>query len=72
MTKSVNKLDNRLYAQASKDNIKEIFKIKDVFPKLFHDKVLEIHDVMNKLSQKGKPKFSMTTKGLFRKQIINL
>jgi len=43
---------NKSYAQASRNNIKEIFKIKDTFSKLFLNKVLEIHNVMNKLSQK--------------------
>ena len=53
-----------------KGNIKEIFKIRDAFSKLFLDKVSEIHNVINKLLQKSKPKLSMTTEDLFRKQII--
>lgn len=64
MTDSVNKSNNKLYAQALKSDI------KDAFSKLSLDKVSEIHDIINKLSQKGKLKFSMTTKGLYRKQII--
>jgi len=70
ITDSVKKSNNKLYAQALKGNIKDIFKIKDAFSKLSLDKVSEIHDIMNKLSQKGKLKFSMTTKNLYRKQII--
>jgi len=70
MTDSVNKSNNKLYAQALKSDIKDIFKIKDAFSKLSLDKVSEIHDIINKLSQKGKLKFSMTTKDLYRKQII--
>jgi len=70
MTDSVNKSNNKLYAQALKSDIKDIFKIKDAFSKLSLDKVSEIYDIINKLSQKGKLKFSMTTKGLYRKQII--
>jgi len=67
ITDSVNKSSNKSYAQALKDNIKEIFKIKDAFFKLSLDKVLEIHGVMNKSSQKDKLKFNMTTKGLCKK-----
>jgi len=52
-----------------KGNIKEIFKIKDAFSKLSFDKVLEIHNIMNKLLQ-DKPKLSMITRDSSRKQII--
>ena len=61
---------NKSYAQALRNNIKEIFKIKNIFSKLFLNKVLEIYNVMNKLSQKSKAKLNITTKGSFRKQII--
>ena len=61
---------NKSYAQASRNNIKEIFKIKNIFSKLFLNKVLEIYNVMNKLSQKSKVKINITTKDSFRKQII--
>jgi len=61
---------NKSYVQALRNNIKEIFKIKNTFSKLFLNKVLEIHNVINKLSQKSKAKLNMTTKGSFRKQII--
>ena len=54
----------------SKSNIKKIFKIKNVFPKLCLNKVSKIHNVMSKSSQKGKPKINIMTKGFFRKQII--
>ena len=63
-------LVNKSYTQASRNNIKEIFKIKDIFSKLFLNKVLEIHNVINKLSQKSKAKLNITTKGSSRKQII--
>ena len=53
-----------------KGNIKEIFKIRDAFPKLSLNKFLEIHNVINELLQKSKPKLSITTEDLFRKQII--
>ena len=45
-------------------------KIKEAFLNLSINKILEIHKVMNKLSQKEKPKIDMTTKRLLRKQII--
>jgi len=34
------------------------------------DKISEIHNVINKSNQKGKPRLNMTMKGLSRKQII--
>ena len=63
---------NRSYAQASKSNINEIIKIKDTFPKLPPNKVLDIHNmiIMSNSNNKGKPKLNMTTKGPSRKQII--
>ena len=36
--------------------VKDIVKIKDIFPKLSADKVLEIHKVINNSSQKSKPR----------------
>lgn len=62
----------KLYSQASKGDISEIIKIKEVFPKLFSNKVLKVHKVINKLDIKDKPKFNMTTKGLSHKSIIIL
>jgi len=35
------KSNNKLYTQASKDNISKIIKIKEAFPKLFSNKVSE-------------------------------
>jgi len=61
---------NQSYTQASKSNINEIIKIKDAFPKLSPNRILEIHNVMNSLNQKEKPKLNMTTKSLSKKQII--
>ena len=58
------------YAQASKSNINEIIRISKVFLKLLANKVLEIHKVLNNMSQNKKPKLNITMKGLFRKQVI--
>jgi len=58
------------YAQTFRSNINNIIKIKNTFPKLSPNKVSEIHNIMNKLSQKSKPKLKMTTKSLSRKQVI--
>ena len=52
------------YAQAFKDNISKIIKIREAFPKLSSNKVLKVHRVINKLDIKDKPKFNMTTKSL--------
>ena len=43
---------NKSYAQASKSNINEIIKIKNAFPKLFSNKILEIHNIINSSNQK--------------------
>jgi len=58
------------YAQASSRNINDKIKIKDSFLKLFTNKVSEIHNVINKMGQKYKPKLIITTKKPSRKQII--
>lgn len=58
---------SKSYAQILKENISEIIKIKDAFPKLSSNKILEIHKVID---NKGKPKLNMITKSLLCKQII--
>ena len=58
------------YAQASKSNVNDIIKIKNAFLKFFSNKVSEIHEVMNKSSQKSRPKLNITTKEPLRKQVI--
>jgi len=52
-----------------KDNIKDLFKIKDIFSKLFPENFLEIHNII-KSTQKNKPKMNMMIKKLSRKQIV--
>jgi len=61
---STSNFNNWLYVQTFKDNIKEIIKIKNTFSKLFSNKIMEIHNIMNNTNQKDKLKFSMTTKML--------
>jgi len=60
------------YVQASKRNINDIIKIKKAFLKLSFNKVLEVHNIINKAGNKDKPKFNMITKSLSYKQIIIL
>ena len=60
------------YARAFKENTNKIIKIKKAFLKLSSNKVLEVHDVINKMGNKNKPKFNLTTKGSSCKQIIIL
>ena len=57
------------YTQVSKENIKNIVKIKENFPKLSAQKVEKIHKVLNN-TRKDKPRINITTKGLSRKQVI--
>ena len=69
---SYTKSNNHLYAQASKGNIKDIIKIKNTFLKLSFNKIIKIHNITNRKGVKGKLKINMTTKGLYKKQIIIL
>ena len=62
-------LNSHLYAQPSKNNINNIVKIKENFPKLSNKKVKEVYKIINN-SKKEKPKLNMMTKGLLRKQVI--
>ena len=57
------------YAQTPKINIKDIVHIKDMFPTLTLKKIVEVNNIINKLSM-VKPKIKMTTKRPSRKQII--
>ena len=67
---SASKSNEWLYVQISKDNIKEIVKIEENFPKLSSHKVMKIYKVINNMNQKDKSKINMMTKSLSRKQII--
>lgn len=58
------------YVQASSNNINDIIKIKESFPKLSANKVSKIYKVINKTESKRKSKLNMTTKEPSRKQII--
>lgn len=58
-----------LYAQVSKNNIKDIVKIKKIFFNLSAKKIKDIHKVLND-NKKEKPKINMITKGSLEKQII--
>jgi len=64
------KSNKQLYIQVFKGNIKEIIKIKNAFPKLSSEKIIEIHNITNNIKPKSKPKFNMTTKYFSKKQII--
>ena len=64
----LNKQSNKsLYTQASKYNVQNFLKIKNVFPKLSLNKISEIYNVMSNLNKKDKLKFNITTKDLSRK-----
>jgi len=56
--------DNKTYAQASKNNIDDIIKIKDAFPKLLIKKIIEIHNMMNNKEKKIKLRINIITKML--------
>ena len=59
--------NNKTYVQASKNNIDNIIKIKDVFPKLLAKKIIKIHNLVNNKKKKIKLRINMTTKDFSRK-----
>lgn len=72
---STNTTNNKkLYAQALKinlsSNIEDVFHIKEAFPTLSANKVVEIIKITNNNISNKKPKINMTTKELLRKQIM--
>ena len=50
--------------------MENIIYIKDIFPKLSTNKVIEINNIINNKIGQAKPEINMTTKSLSRKQII--
>ena len=59
--------NNKTYVQASKNNIDNIIKIKDAFPKLLAKKIIKIHNLVNNKKKKIKLRINMTTKDFSRK-----
>jgi len=68
---SISVQSTQSYAQASKNNIKDIVKIKENFPNLLIKKIEEVYKVLNNI-EKENPILNMITKGFSRKQIIIL
>ena len=64
------KLDSKSFAQATKDNVADILKVKEAFPKLVPSKIIKIHNIAQGTNHKVYPKLNMTTKGPSRKQVI--
>ena len=64
----------KVYDQASKTNplfkIEDILRVKEAFPSLSADEVGKILKVKNSSEDKMKLKLNMTTRGLFRKEVI--
>ena len=58
------------FTQDTKNSVKDILKIKEAFPKLSLNKIIEIHRVANNKLTLNKRKVIMTTKGPSRKQVI--
>ena len=64
------KLKILLFTQATKCDIENILKIKDVSSRLSSNKIIKIHNIVNNDEMKSKLKLNVTTKGPSRKQII--
>ena len=47
----------------SKNIVKEMLKIKKMFPNLFNKKIKQVQKVINGSNNKTKPRITMTTKG---------
>jgi len=63
-------LNKTSYIQVLQNNIKDIIKIKDTFPKLSADKICKVQRVINNLSYKNKPRLNITIKDPLKKQVI--
>ena len=72
LAKSKFYLKTKSFVQATKDNTKNILKIKKIFSKLSNSKIIKIHNIAYKNDQKAKSKINMTIKELLRKKIIIL
>jgi len=70
LAKSKFYLKTKSFVQITKDNTKNIPKIKKMFSKLSNNKIIKIHNIAYKNDQKAKSKINMTIKELLRKQII--
>jgi len=69
--KNTNLKDRQTYAQVSAPKVNKILKLKEKFPNLSAKKIKNIYNTINS-SGKIKPRINMTTKELFRRQIIIL
>jgi len=70
LAKSKHHRNTRSFAQATKENAKDILKIKEAFPKLSTKKIIKMYNIAYNTNQKSYLKLNMTTKGPSRKQII--
>ena len=61
------KLKILLFTQATKCDIENILKIKDVSSRLSSNKIIKIHNIVNNDRTKNKLKLNITTKGPSRK-----
>jgi len=61
--------NSQLYIQVSKNNIKDIVKIKENFLNLSAKKIKKVYKVLNN-QKKNNPKINIITKSLSRKQVI--
>ena len=51
--------NNCLYAQTSKDNIKDIIKIKNILSKLSSNEIIKIYNIISNKEIKGKLKINI-------------
>jgi len=58
------------FVQAIRDNAADILRIKEAFPKLSKEKIIEIHNIAHDTKGKLWPRINMTTKRPSKKQII--
>ena len=68
--KEVEESSKPSYAQILSKNIRNILKIKEIFPELSNKKIKELNKTIFSKTDKLRPRINMTTKGLSHKQII--
>ena len=68
--KSKHNKSTKMFAQATKQNVKNLLKIKEAFPSLPSKKVIDMHDAAFNTNSQSYPKINMTTKGPLQKYIL--
>ena len=70
LAKSKHNKSTKTFAQATKQNIKNLLKIKEAFSSLPSKKVIDMHSTVFNTNSQSYPKINMTTKGPSQKHVL--